>query len=168
MIRKNFMLVLVILLFLYMVWNFYSEALKYDPLSEVSVRKYSPREADIILSSEYSKAWSKEIFEKNLFSPNRTYKNQKAIPDATKGPVEPPQKRPEVGLEGIVLDIYGDYIAYVVIDDSKAIPMRKGDKVENFELFDISERKVMLKWKTEMIQINLDKIKTIKRPGKSK
>lgn len=167
MIRKVFMLVIVIFLFIYIAWNFYAKALSYDPLSEMKIKQFRPRDAEITLLSKYNTAWTKEIYEKNLFSPYRSYIEQKAVPVSTMS-VEPPQKRPELALKGIVLDLFGDYIAYIEIDNSKPIPMRKGDRAEDIELVDISARKVVLKWDTEIINLGMDKIKAINKPRTTK
>jgi hypothetical protein len=42
--------------------------------------------------------------------------------------------------------------------------MRKGDKIEDVELVDISDRKIVLQWNTEKINLTMDKIKTIVKP----
>lgn len=161
MIRKLLILGTVFLLFLYTVWNFYSEALSYDPMSVISVKQPKIKEAKVIVSG-YSPAWSREILENNLFSPGRTYSEPKPVPVSV--PVAPPPRRPELALKGIVLDTFGEYVSYIEIDKAKAVPMRKGDKLEGIEVVDISSRKVVLQWNGEKIQMSIEKIRNIDNP----
>ena len=161
MIRKNALLAAVLLLFIFISWNFYVKALSYDPLKESRAKQIKPRKTGAETSMKYTPAWSKEIHEKNLFSPNRTFIEPKPVVTM---PFVPPPKRPELILKGIVLDNFGDYVAYIEIERSKAIPMRKGDKTDEIELVDISERKVVLKWNAENINLSIEKVKTINRP----
>lgn len=163
MIRKIFILILVAFLFIYMAWNFYNKALSYNPLAEVSLKKIKMRSPEVSLGTKYKPAWGKEIYEKNLFNPLRTYKEPKPFVPVVAPVVEPP-KRPDMALKGIVLDTFGDYVAYIEIDKAKATPMRKGDKTENIELIDISDRKAVLKWNDEIIDLSIDRIRTITNP----
>jgi hypothetical protein len=169
MIRKIFMLLVVIFLFLYVAWNFYAKALSYDPLDGVSYDSDRKKDkSELSLFSTYEPAWSKEIYEKNLFSPHRSFREPEPIPVAVKVPVVVPPRRPEMVLKGIVLDTFGDLVAFIEIDKKRPIPMRKGDKAEDIELIDISEREVVLKWNTQKINLNMSKIKTITKPRATK
>lgn len=164
MIRKIFMLLVVISLFFYVAWTFYTDALLYNPLPESAVKQVKVKEAEII-KSKYSSAWSEDIHEKNLLAPNRTYKPPKPVVIAP--PVEPP-KRPNLVLKGIVLDTFGDYVAYIEINQAKAAALRKADKVEDIEVMDITEKKVVLQWNNEMIDLSIEKIKTLSKPRTGK
>lgn len=159
MIRKLFILGAVLCMFLYTIWNFYSEAIRYNPLSAVSVKQQREKAPEGIIS-RYSPAWTKEILDKNLFSPGRRYSEPKPVIMTV--PVPPP-RRPELALRGIILDTFGDYVAYIEIDNARAVPMRKGDKVQDIEVTDIAERKVVLKWNNEAINLSIEKIKTLNR-----
>ena len=64
-------LLLVACLLLYTAWNFYEKAISFDPLAEVSVRKIRQKEAEKPFADKFKPAWSKVIFEKNLFSPGQ-------------------------------------------------------------------------------------------------
>ena len=161
MIRKLFMLGAVLALFLYTVWNFYAEALSYDPLSAVSVKQPKVKGPEQVVSA-YRPAWSREIQDKNLFSPARTYNVPKPVPVSVFVP--PPPRRPELALRGIVLNTFGEYVGFIEIDKAKAAPMRKGDKIADIEVIDISDRKVVLQWNNEKINLSIDKIKTLNRP----
>lgn len=159
MIRKLFILGAVLCIFLYTVWNFYSEALSYDPMSAVAVKQPKVKKSDEIAA--YSSAWSKEIQDKNLFSPGRTYSVPKPVPASVS--IAPP-RRPELALRGVVLNTFGEYVGFIEIDNAKAVPMRKGDKIQDIEVIDISARKVVLQWNNETINLSIEKIKTINKP----
>ncbi|MEW6107563.1 MAG: hypothetical protein AB1632_00115 [Nitrospirota bacterium] len=156
------MLIIVIFLFIYISWNFYLKAVRYDPLKDLGIKTAGTNETGIINVTSYKPGWSGDIYEKNLFSPFRSYAEPRPVLPSDI-PLPPPRK-PELALKGIVLNQFGEYVAYLEIDKSKPMPMRKGDKIEGVELFDISERKVMIKWNAETINLSLDKIKTISNP----
>lgn len=164
MIRKIFMIVILALVFMYITWNFYSKALRYNPLAEISVANPGSKGSDKRISSKYKPAWSKIIYEKDLFSQRRSYmKEQKPVPaDITPGKVE--AVWPDVVLRGIVYDLSGDYVAYIEINRSRPVAMRKGDKIEDIEIVDISARKVVLKWNEQTVKLNMGKVRTIKKP----
>lgn len=163
MIRKAFILSLLAAVFMYLTWNFYLTAIKYDPLGSVSQAQIKDKGFDSAEALKYAKAWTKEIYEKNLFSPSRSYMEPKPVA-LINTPFIPPPQRPNLVLKGIVLDTFGDFIGLIEINQSRAISMRKGDKIEDVELIDISSRQVVLKWETERIMLNMDKIKTINNP----
>jgi hypothetical protein len=129
-------------------------------MSELSVKQSDLREKEEIVSA-YKSAWSSEIVEKNLFNPGRTYTQPKPVVISV--PVEPP-KRPELTLKGIVSDAFGEFVSYIEIDNAKAVSMRKGDKLEGIEVVDISSRKVVLQWNGEIINLSIEKVKTIDKP----
>ena len=157
MIRKAVILVLVLALFLAASWNFVKEAVLYDPLEAVFLKKSKIRESGIARTA-YTKAWDGVIQEKNLFSPLRTYKEPKPV---SLTPPPPPPKKPELSLKGIVLDTFGEYVAYVEINQARAAALRKGDKAEDIEVTDISDKKVVLQWMNETITLTIEKVKTL-------
>jgi hypothetical protein len=161
MIRKIIMLSVIAALFVYVLVYFSVNAILYNPLSDSTTREFKPRRDEAVLIPPYTPAWKSIIYEKNLFSPSRSYK--RSVP-VTEVPAEPPPARPAVVLKGIIIDPFGDHIAYITIDQLKAVPMRRGDKIEGIELLDISDRKVMLQWNTEKINLTMDKIKKIQNP----
>ncbi|MBI5638899.1 MAG: hypothetical protein HZA17_00590 [Nitrospirae bacterium] len=168
MIRRGVMLTVIIFLFVFTCWNFYTKALRYEPLSGVAANKQGRKEAVSSLSAKYQPAWGKEIHDRNLFNPSRSYREPKSSGSAEALlPLEPP-KKPELVLKGIILDTFGEYVAYLEIDKAKAIAMRRGDKTDNIELVDISGRKTVLKWNDELIELTIDKIKTITNPRVTK
>jgi hypothetical protein len=160
--RKAGMLAVVVFLFLFTAWDFYTGALRYDPLANVSLRK--PRMQSMEISApKYQLSWDKVIYEKNLFSPARGYVEPKPFVPPLSPPPPPPVK-PQMDLTGIVLDPYGDYIAYISIDRAKAVPMRKGDRIGDVEVVDINEMSVVVQWNRENITLSLNRIKTITNP----
>lgn len=169
MIRKIFMLAVVSVLFCYMAWNFYTGALKFDPMSEVSFKKGKTPQPVASLFTKNRAGWNQAIYDKNIFSPNRSYREPKppAPPPPPPVYVEPP-KKPELQLRGIVLDTFGEYVAYIEINKGKAVPMRRGDKLETIEVVEISDRRVVLQWNDEEINLSVDKIKTILNPRVTK
>ena len=157
MIRKIVMLVIVAALFLFMSWKFTVSAVLYNPLSDIFVKKAKIKESEPAKAA-YTPAWDKIIYEKNLFNTLRTYMEPKPVRTV---PLPPPPKKPELTLKGIVLDTFGDYVAYVEINQAKSTQLRKGDKVEDIEVSDITEKSVVLKWLNETITLTIEKVKTL-------
>lgn len=165
MIRKMVVLAALIFLFIYAAWNFYTNALAYRPLTEEAAKRSTLKEDRTKVEVAYEPAWSKVIMEKNLFNPGRTYREPKPVPA---GPPPVPEKRPEFVLKGIILDSFGEYVAYLEVDKSKPVALRKGDKIEKTEIVDVSGRQAVLKWNGEIINLSLEKIKTIDNTKGSK
>jgi len=167
MIRRGFSAGVAVFLLLFAVWNFYARGLRHDPYAELSVGKVKQKAGGPAGQAAapvlFVPGWTADIHEKNLFSPGRTYREPKPVAAMPLVPVEPP-KRPEIVLRGVILDSFGEYVAYIEVDKSKSVPMRKGDKTEGIELIDISGRKAVLKWNNEIMNLSLDKIKTIENP----
>lgn len=170
MIRQVCTLSIAGLLLLFSVWNFYSKGLMHDPYTALLTGKTKQKAPEAVASAPpaFAPGWTAELHEKNLFSPTRTYREPKPVAPASLKPVEPPPKRPEVALKGVILDSFGEYVAYIEIDKAKPVPMRKGDKADNIELIEISGRTAVLKWNSEIMNLSLDKIKTIENPKAAK
>lgn len=160
------MMGLVVFIFIYLAWNFYSQALRYNPLLHVTEKKYSSEDSKGRMLDEGSLSWSKDIFGKNLFNPQRSFDEKPPIPVGVSVVTQP--ARPLLSLKGIVLEASGDYIAFVEINNTPALPLRKGDKTEDIELLDISGREVVLKWNAETIKLTMGKIRTINAPRVTK
>jgi len=158
MIRKIVMLVIVAALFFFMSWKFTVSALLYNPLADTLVKKAKIRESEPTKAA-YAAAWDKIIYEKNLFNTLRTYMEPKPVRAAV--PPPPPPKKPDLALRGIVLDTFGDYVAYIDINQATTTQLRKGDKVEEIEVSDITEKAVVLKWLNETITLTIEKVKTL-------
>ena len=163
MTKKILLITAGVALFVFSVWNFYTGAIRYNPLSEVSEKRPGGKGVESLISFKYSPSWTQDIHEKNLFSPYRSYIEPKPVAPVNVPP-PPPPRRPEMVLKGIVLDLFEDFVAYIEIDKAKALPMRKGDKTDDIDVIDVSARKVVLKWNNEIIELSVDKIKTISNP----
>ncbi len=158
MIRKIIMLIIVAALFFFMSWKFTVSAVLYNPLSDILVKKAKIRESEPTKAT-YTAAWDKIIYEKNLFNTLRTYMEPKPVRAAV--PPPPPPKKPDLALKGIILDTFGEYVAYVEINQARSTQLRKGDKVEDIEVSDITEKAVVLKWLNETITLTIEKVKTL-------
>ncbi|MDA8078036.1 MAG: hypothetical protein M0Z79_03770 [Nitrospiraceae bacterium] len=157
MIRRTVMLVLIVALFAYTCWNFYAKAVAYDPLAEGSVSGKKIQAAQEKPLLKYQQAWSAVIYEKNVFSPDRTYREARSVAGAA---AEKP-KQPEFVLKGIIQDRFGEHVAYIIIDKARPVAMRRGDKTGDIELVDVSNRRAVLKWYDELIDLSMERIKTI-------
>lgn len=157
--KKRLLLVVAAFVFIFTCYLFVTDALRYDPLADVFVKKSSLKPLDLA-AGKFAAAWGPEIHDKNLFSQNRSFFEPKPVVVDTTPPVEPP-KRPELALKGIVLDTFGEYVAYIEINQARSTPLRKGDKIEDIEVSDISAKQVVLKWNNETIPLTIEKVKTL-------
>jgi hypothetical protein len=158
MIRKIIMLVIVVCIFLFVSWKFVVNAVLYNPLADIFVKKATIKQSEPAKGA-YAAVWDKIIYEKNLFNTLRTHIEPKPVRAAA--PPPPPPKKPDLTLKGIILDTFGDYVAYVEINQAKSIQLRVGDKVEDIEVSDITEKSVVLKWMNETITLTSEKVKTL-------
>ena len=62
----------------------------------------------------------------------------------------------------------GEYVGYVEIGKAVAVPVRKGDKLEDIEVIDISERDVVLQWMGQTIKLSIQHVTTIDKPDSLK
>lgn len=159
MIRRAVVLTALSALFIWMLWGFYTDAIRYHPLDQYAQKIEMKTTAEEEMAKAAG-AWTAAIHEKNLFSPNRSYLE----PQIQAAEAPPPPPPPEVALKGIVLDRFGEFVAYVEINKAKAVPMRKGDTVEGLAVVSIAERELVLKWNAETIPLRMDKIRTIQNP----
>ncbi|MBI4684021.1 MAG: hypothetical protein HY755_02355 [Nitrospirae bacterium] len=134
----------------------------YNPLNGIEADKRNSMGEQKQKLSALETGWSKDIIDKNLFSPLRGYVPPPPKPKIVK-PVEPPPRRPELSLRGIVQDQFGEYVAYVEKDRDLPVPLKKGDRLEDVEVVSIDQKNVELKWREETIALTLNKIKTITR-----
>jgi hypothetical protein len=161
MIRRWFILILLSVVVLVLMIDFYNIVKDYNPLLEIEINS---NKIGTIYGKDglpvFKAGWTKEILDNNLFSPTRNPVLPK--PQVQLKPADMP-KRPELSLKGIVLDSFEEYVAYIEKDRAKAIPVRKGDRLDDVEVMDIKQRSVELRWNEEIISLSLDKIKTIKK-----
>lgn len=167
MIRRWFLLGLLCLAVFALFKNMYKEAIMYNPMDGIQADSRATIKDGDHASPVFEAAWSKEIIDNNLFNPTRT-PFQPQLPPHVKSQadikaVELP-KRPDLQLKGVVLDQSEDLIAYIEKDRAKAVPVRKGDKLDDVEVIDVQQKSVELKWNEEIISLTLERIKTIKKP----
>lgn len=164
MIRRWVILGFLCLVVAILLKDLYKEAIMYNPLQGIEAKGREAVSNGKELSPVFETGWGKEIAENNLFSPTRSPVQPKPPPQFQMKPVEPP-KRPDMNLKGVVCDQLGDFIAYIEKDRAKAVPVRKGDSLDDVEVIDIKEKSVELRWNEETISLSLEKVKTIKRPS---
>ena len=165
MIRRIVILAAMVLLCTATLWSFVRDGILYRPASVAGPGDAKARAAEAAAQDGKRAGWSDVIHEKNLFSPERTWKEPKPVVAAlAPPPPPPPPPKPDVQLKGIVLDDFGEHVAYVAVNNARATPVRKGDTIEGLAVLNVSEREVVLKWLGETIPLRMDKIKTIQNP----
>jgi hypothetical protein len=162
MIRRWFVLGLLCLVIVVLLKNLYKEAIMYNPFHGIEATARAGMNNTKEALPAFEAGWGKEIIDNNLFSPTRSPVQPRSQVQM-KG-MEAPPKRPEMFLKGIILDTSGEYVAYIEKDKVKAVPVRKGDKLDDVEVIDVNQKNVELKWNEEMISLSLEKIKTVKKP----
>lgn len=142
--------------------DMYKEAIIYNPLKSIEISGREAANNGKKALPVFEAAWGREIVDDNLFSSTRSPVQPKPQPQDKAA--EQPPKRPDMNLKGIILNQFGEYIAYIEKDKVKAVPVRKGDRFDDVEVVDIQQKSVELRWNEENILLSLDRIKTIKRP----
>ncbi len=166
MIIRWVILVFLCLAVLVLSIDMYKEAIIYNPLKSIEISGREAANNGKKALQVFEAAWGKEIVDNNLFSSTRS-PVQPPPPQpqgkAAEKAAEPP-KRPDMNLKGIILDQFGEYVAYIEKDKAKAVAARKGDRLDDVEVVDVQQKSVELKWNEENILLSLDRIKTIKKP----
>jgi len=142
--------------------DMYKEAIIYNPLKSIEISGREAANNGKKALPVFEAAWGREIVDNNLFSSTRS--PVQPPPPQPQGQAAEPPKRPDMNLKGIILDQFGEYIAYIEKDKVKAVPVRKGDRFDDVEVVDVQQKSVELRWNEENILLSLDRIKTIKRP----
>jgi len=141
---------------------FYSEALSYESavcnFSKTTEDKKERKE----LSPPMGRPGPRRYWIKTFSRPDRSW--TKAASASSSAASASPPRRPELTLRGILRVPKGEYVAYMEIWKVTAIPIRKGDKFNDIEVVDISERKVVLQWMGEKIHMSIEHIKTVDSP----
>ncbi|MEK6651993.1 MAG: hypothetical protein AABY50_03585 [Nitrospirota bacterium] len=161
MIIRWVILVFLCLAVLVLSIDMYKEAIIYNPLKSIEISGREAANNGKKALPVFEAAWGREIVENNLFSSTRSPVQPKPQPQ---GKAAEPPKRPDMNLKGIILDQFGEYIAYIEKDKAKAVAARKGDRFDDVEVVDVQQKSVELRWNEENIVLSLDRIKTIKRP----
>jgi hypothetical protein len=168
MIRQWFILGMLSLLAAGLFWDFLNKAVLYSPLAEMeSTEKAADEKA--VSEDAFKSAWGKEILENNLFSPQRIASSAaKDIEPIEK--IEPSIERivkdtpiPILNLSGIIENQHGELVAYIQKDKDEAVPLREGDRLDEFKVVEITNRKVKLLFRGEEITLTLSQIETLTR-----
>ncbi len=159
MIRKAFILGVLSITTLALLWDFVAEALLYNPFAQIGGIERAV-EAKVKSEDVFKPAWGTEILKRNLFSQERSPAPKPAPPAAgerAENAPEPPV-RPDVSLTGIILNQFGEYVAYVRIGREEPVPLRYGDELDNIKVAEITERKATLTWNDETIILTMENI----------
>lgn len=164
MIIRWVILVFLCLAVLVLSVDMYKEAIIYNPLKSIEISGREAANNGKKALQVFEAAWGKEIVENNLFSSTRSPVQPK--PQLPQGKAAEPPKRPDMKLKGIILDQFGEYVAYIEKDKAKAVAARKGDRLDDVDVLDVQQKSVELRWNEENILLSLERIKTIKNRGK--
>jgi hypothetical protein len=162
MIRRWFILAVLCVVSAALLWNFVRDVLLYNPLAEIRSTE-KPVSEKPVSKGDFSLAWGREIVEKNLFSPERGYTGSSAPrpngrPAETSRPIEEERReRPRFTLNGIILNQFGEYVAYLERANGPALSVREGDVYEGATVLRIHERAVEMLWNGEIIILQLSK-----------
>ena len=163
MIRRWFILGILAVVMVSLLWNFYREVVVYHAMDAVEktekISKVPPKDIP-----RYKPAWNKGIVNKNLFTKLRGYTPPPPPPSAKPAEPELPPVvlvPPELNLNGIILNQYGEYIAFIQKDGGSPKRVRKGDTFDGILVVDISVREVQLLWNEEELTLSMKKIKSV-------
>lgn len=166
MMRRWFILGILMLVMVILLRNFYLEVVVYDPLKEIESAEKATKEGEKMAGAVFEEVWGDEIHEKNLFSPMRGHLPEPSqvlmVPKGVEADIKPPE-RPILSLKGIIRNQFGEYIAIIEKGNAKAMPLRKGDMLDDVLVVEIKEKVVELMWNNENIRLSMEKVKTLKR-----
>lgn len=157
MTRRIVILTILAAVMLSLLWSFYREAMLYDPLKGIE-QTASRKEERSQAHGETRYAWGKEIVEKNLFSPLRG--KLPLVPPAPKPEVEIPViEIPDLKLNGIIVNQFGEYVVYIQKDREMLPPLRKGDIFGDLSVLDVREKSVDLLWDGQEVRLTMEKMR---------
>ena len=156
MIRRWFIIGILLLVMLSLLWNFYREVVAYSPLAALRGGGGSAVEEQAE-PAQYESAWSEQIVGKNLFSKRRGTPPPPPPPRAAvKEPPPPPPEPPELTLTGVVLNPQGEYVAFIKKDGDPLRSVKEGDMFDDILVVDIEEREVTLLWNDQVIELGIE------------
>jgi hypothetical protein len=147
-----------------LLWNFYREVVVYHPM-DAATKTQTVSKKDRKQVPEYTPSWDTVMVDKNLFSKARGYVPTRIEPkpDDEERIETPPMIPPDLRLNGIILDQYGEFIAVIQVGNEKPKRARKGDVISEALVVDISTREVKLLWNDQEINLSMKKIQTVPR-----
>jgi len=156
-------------LIILLLWDFGNRALFYHPLaaSVESARPATPEKEE--KKPDLKTAWGVEIERKNLFSESRAVRispadkvNSTPAQDAAAN-MPQVEVRPNITLSGIIVNQFGEYVAYLKFGALEPVGIRKGETVEGVKVRSIDNRKVSLDWRGSEFELTLSSQPLIKR-----
>ncbi len=158
--RQRVIFIAVGISFILSLIIFYQNVIKYKPI-RINTEKASTEKSAKAVFKDVKVRIGKSLLEKNLFNPDRTYVEKTDEEEKSPEEVETPKQMPQIQLKGIVQNQYDEYVAIISINNKKPVMLRVGEKVEDIEVVEISDRSVELNWLGEPITLTMDKIKTL-------
>jgi hypothetical protein len=158
LILRGIIIAVLSLVFLISSIKFYKNVIKYKPVKI----KYQLSEKKQIDETDFKIKeieWEKEITDKNLFSPDRSFKHRAEDKVEKEEPLTT-SITPDLTLKGIVLNQYNEYIAYIKKGNEKTMAVRAGDQIDNIKVLQIREREVVLEWEGQKMTLSLRSAKT--------
>jgi hypothetical protein len=143
-----------------LLWNFYREVVVYHAMDAVVKTQKAPQKTLEGLP-KYERTWDTNIMDNNLFSKSRGYTPLAGdMPDKAAAPFpEVELEKPDLNLNGIILNQYGEFIALIQTGGQPPKRVRKGDMFDGILVVDISPREVQLLWNDEEMTLSMKKIK---------
>jgi hypothetical protein len=145
---------------LFLAWDFTRGVLLYDPLGQVALET-EVTETQASAPGEFRPGWNEAIVRKNLFREDRGQTPPSpppsALNSAAAGAPEPtvPDRAPNVKLNGIIKNQFGEYVAYVQIETAPAIALRAGDMVSGLNVERVDQRSVVLLFGPQRLELTL-------------
>ena len=160
MIRRWFILGGLAAVLLGLMWSFYTEVVVYHPVQYVFKRTVKPAKAEQKAPGRFQPAWDARIAGKDLFSEMRG--TVPPAPPVVKKPEAPTVDTtpPQLALSGIILNQFGEYIAYISKDGGPTKRVRKDDVFDGVLVLDIKPRRVTLMWNDEEIVLSMRQMKS--------
>lgn len=172
MIRKKFIFGILGILMLFLIRDFIIGGIMYDPLGELQSPQGGASEEEGPLP-RYETAWSGVIGERNIFNsplaPAAMPSDKAASGERASAASEEDSGkeadagRPSLKLVGVVLNQYGEFVALVSKNEEKAVPLRKGDFLDDVMVVEVGRMNAELLWNDETISLSIEKAKPFAR-----
>lgn len=162
MIRRWFIIGILVIVMISLLWNFYREVVVYNAMDAVTKTHKAP-EKPLESVPKYEKSWDSNITDKNLFSKSRGYTPSALAMSDRPGEAisEIELVKPDLNLNGIILNQYGEFVAVIQTGGQPPKRVRKGDMFDDILVVDISARDVKLLWNNEEMILSMKKIQTV-------
>lgn len=169
MIHRKAVIGILVLLLLALVWEFRTDVLLYNPVATAVKDDDLQAEAEKEKES-FESAWGPEILDRDLFSSVRGHVPEQRPVDASamldaqpSEPEVPPAPMPIIKLSGIINSPDGQWVAYIQVGDAPSVGVRKGDMVNNVLVSEVLQRRVVLIWNTQRVELALTNRSILKR-----